>query len=160
MVEQALGTLPRSAAERHIAALHPSDRRPLALLGVRVGSAFLYASDLLSPETLALRALLWTTHRGEPPLTLPSEVAWASAPSQESAWMAAGFPVVKGRALRVDVLERALARLRGALRSGEQAPPPEIARWFGLPEEDLPSLAASLGFGAPQPGRLKSRSAR
>lgn len=151
MVEQALGTLPRSAAERHLAALRPADRRPLATLGLRLGSAFLYAAGLLQPEVLRLRGLLWTTQRGEPPLQLPMESAWAPAPGQEAAWLAAGFVVVEGRALRVDVLERALARLREASRA-RQEPPAEILSWFGLPEAELPWLVEALGFGALLPG--------
>ena len=155
MVGQALGTLPRAAAERHLAALSPSDRRPLAALGLRLGSAFLYVSDLLTPEAVLLRGLLWTTFHGLAPLALPAEAAWAPVeePAREQAWLAAGFPVIRGRALRVDVLERALARLRAASRAGASEPPPEIAAWFSLPEAELPELAASLGFGAPAPRR-------
>lgn len=151
-LERDLGTAPADEVADALARLSTHDRRVLARLGVRLGTAFVYVEDLLQPEAVRLRGLLWATARGRLGAPLPAGASVQRA-LEPSAYLAMGYAAVGGRAIRVDALERALARLRGLAREGPFLPPAEIASWLDLPEAELPDLVSALGWPRREDGR-------
>lgn len=152
LLEQGLGTLWREDAAELLDALTPGDRRALGARSVRLGTAVIYAAELLEPAALRVRALLRAAHRGEPPLIPPDAPSfpWSGPPDP---LLSVGFVAAGRWALRVDRLEDALARLRGAAREGPFLPPPALTRVLGVEEAELPELIAALGWPRRADGR-------
>ncbi|OIR09034.1 hypothetical protein GALL_86400 [mine drainage metagenome] len=143
-----LGSMPRAGAEPLLAALTPGDRKALARLGVRLGVESLYLPEMLKPAAQALRALLWSAWAGrEVPPPPPGRASLVMADGVPPAFYEAiGFRPLGGRALRLDLLERFTAELRGLARQGPFAPPPALLPPLGLPQADLPAVLAALGY--------------
>ncbi len=122
MLCQALGTLPREDALPAIKSLAKSDRAALRRFGVTFGETSIYMPALLKPSAARLKVILAAVHRGErsiPPLPRPGAVAM-DAPADAERWFveAAGYRVIGGRAIRIDMLERLAAALRKANETG------------------------------------------
>ena len=118
---EALGTLPRRPLAEQMKALTKADRKTLAELGVRLGSASLFMPKLQHPRMLDLRARLWAVRQGCPLPALPPAGAksfdlkdHAGVPAVEAFCHAVGYRRVTRKdgsalAVRADMLER-LAR--------------------------------------------------
>ncbi|WP_258182840.1 helicase-related protein [Enhygromyxa salina] len=109
-LERGLGTIHRSAAKGQLRRLRGRDRKLLDALGVRVGRRMIWLPELLREDALRVRALLIgaALPRGVF-VEIPRAGAVELVPNPDvdpDAYTALGFPVVEGRALRVDVLER------------------------------------------------------
>ena len=57
-----------------------------------------------------------------------------------------GYPVVGTLAVRVDLLERAAALVRGKARRGRFDLPEEALGWLGCTREELMSVLTDLGY--------------
>jgi ATP-dependent RNA helicase SUPV3L1/SUV3 len=137
-LERGLGSALTRELEGSLGALEPEDRRTLAELGVTLGAVGVFVPALLSQRAMARRALLVRVHWPElrlPPLTRASE---RRERLPAAVWLALGYVVVAGIALRIDLAERA-AR---ALALGR--PEPEAMRPLGLPRRDVARVAAAL----------------
>ncbi|HEY8428749.1 MAG TPA: helicase-related protein, partial [Sandaracinaceae bacterium] len=127
-LEQGLGTIDARAARAQVEALSEDDRRTLAAAGIELGRRSIYSRALLSNEALRARSLLVRLHRGagEP---RPPPAGGVAIPRRREvpaeAYLAAGFVALGPRAVRADVVERALARL------GDLRPPFELPREVG-----------------------------
>ena len=136
-----LGVLPRSAAAGLVAGVGREGRRELTALGVRFGHGRLYLPALLKPAAIAMRALLHAVHHGlplPPPLPPAGRVSIAPAPHLPATYYAAiGYPVVGGRAIRSDILDR--------FETGLVSAPPS-ARMIGVAEAELPAILEGLGY--------------
>jgi len=147
LLEQGLGTFEVARAEAELAALEEGDRRALADRGVVIGARTVFARGLLSADALAGRALLVRLHSGVP---LP-DVAESPAPSfrrdrsvPADVYLAIGHLALGPRAIRVDVVEKALARLRAC-----EAPfklPPAIGGLLGVKAAEVPRVMRALGY--------------
>ncbi len=145
LLEQGLGSVWRAEAEDRLEVLTPADRRGLAAMGVRLGTAVVYAAPLLEPEATRIRALLWACWRGRAPVLSGGAASFAFA-GDPTALLPMGYAAAGPRALRQDRLEEALARLRAAANAGPFAPPPAVARVLELEPEALPAVVEALGW--------------
>ncbi len=168
---EALGTLPRPAIGRQIAALGRSERKALSELGVRLGRASVYLPAQRSARSLALRALLWAIHEGLPPPegaapppveTLEALTDWldlenGAAPDEkgrfrlaESYGRAIGYTRVgrPGRALavRADVLERLAKEAHKRAGQGTFSADDALRKAGVCGDEALALLLPELGF--------------
>jgi len=106
-----------------------------------------YARALLAAEPVRLRALLVRIHRGSSEPRVPARGVVTMAPARDvplESYLAIGFLPLGPRVIRVDLVERALARLRT-----EESPfelPLEIGRWLGVKAAELPRVLAPLGY--------------
>ncbi len=148
-LEQGLGTADARGARGELDALDEVDRATLAAAGIELGRRTVYARALLSPEAVRLRALLVRVHGHAagpwPPPRGGVTVARVRDVPPE-AYLAMGFVALGPRAVRVDMVERALGRLDTMAPSFEL--PPEIGRWLGVKQAELPRVLGALGYRA------------
>jgi ATP-dependent RNA helicase SUPV3L1/SUV3 len=144
-VGRGLGSVPRHTVEEQIAALAPEDRKNIARLDVRIGTAAVYVASLLRPPGMAARGLLWNVWSGSlvaVPEGAPASVAAAGAP--KPFWEAIGYRVLGPRAVRVDMVERVASRMRELGRAGGE--PEDVISWLGCTREELPVVLRALGW--------------
>jgi ATP-dependent RNA helicase SUPV3L1/SUV3 len=147
---EALGSLDRSSATLPpdaCAAMHG-----LRGFGVRFARRSIYLAKLIRPEAATLLALLWAVkHRVDhipppPPAGLTSfEFDGERPPGFVEA---AGFRVIAGRAIRLDILDRLEEELEQATRSGGTADAlmPKLVSLLGCDRETLERIVAELGW--------------
>ena len=156
ILQSALGTIRARETPLRLDKLSDKNRRLLASLQVRWGRDHLYVTSLLSPDALRLRALLWAIQRpGEGPQGLADDPVLPATPAAlgverdkalpEDFYAALGYRILGERALRVDEVERLIARVDGLTRSGPAVIPPNVGEALG---GGLPALAAAIeGLG-------------
>ncbi len=146
---EALGTVARRRALAEAGTLGKADREALRALGVRLGGATLYLPALVKPAAVGLRALLWAAWEGAVPRTPPAP-GLVSVPRDPDApdgfYEAVGYPVVDGRAVRADMLERLGIALRQASRRGPVTLGPDLMSLAGLGAEETARLVVGLGY--------------
>jgi ATP-dependent RNA helicase SUPV3L1/SUV3 len=146
-----LEPIERWTIEPLIATLAPAERRRLERLGVRIGQSWVFAPSLLKPAALRLRAALWRAARaasGIPPLPSPGRVSISVlGTADESFYAAIGYPVVGPRAIRVDMLDRLVARLRRTTVQGTMQPDATIAPVLGCSRAEADGVLLALGWG-------------
>ena len=146
---EALGSLPRRPLRRLLADVRAEDGRELRRLGVRFGFEAVYLPALVKPRAARLRALLWSVHNRLPPRPAPAPgLCSVAAESAEDAafYAACGYPVVGGRAIRIDVLDRLAAALHRAARGGPFAPTGAMMSPAGLTAAETPAVLGALGY--------------
>jgi ATP-dependent RNA helicase SUPV3L1/SUV3 len=145
-VERGLGTVEIEAVAPWLDQLDAEDFRRLAKLDLRVGKRVAYLPAGLRPAARALRATLWRVRHGRA-WPIPADDA-TSAPAEgpPAFYLALGFPVVGGIAVRADALERAFALARKVAADGPFALPPEIPSWLGCDLEAAGRVLDGLGF--------------
>ncbi len=158
---EALGTLPRAVLASQIAGLTKADRRVLANLGVRLGTACVFLPGRLRRRATLLRGLLRATHAGRPVPVMPATgalsfrpvdgVGDADAPSREESFcLAIGYRqfAQNGRvlAIRADALERLAAAARKLAAQGDFGATPALKRLVGCTAEDLAVALVALGY--------------
>ncbi len=134
----------------------PSDRRTLIRAlrpyGVWFGRRSIYLTKLLRPDAASLLALLWgvwTKLEQVPALPragLTSFVNDANAP--EGFLSAAGFRVIAGRAIRLDMLERIEDVLEKGIMDGAAAEAliPKLVSLLGSSNDELFEVLSALGW--------------
>ena len=149
---EAFGCLDRTDADPQVATLTEADRKALTKVGVRFGTAWIYLDPLTRPATVALRALLWSVVHDGPrpaPVPHPGRVGIPRDPLVDpDLYRAMGYPVVGGRALRVDRLEALAAAARRAAHGGPFTASPILAQLADARLADLPGMLADLGYRA------------
>jgi ATP-dependent RNA helicase SUPV3L1/SUV3 len=134
----------------------PADRRALLRVlrpyGVWFGRRSIYLTKLLRPDAAALLALLWGVWAkleqvpALPRAGLTSFVNDTAAP--EGFLAAAGFRVVSGRAIRLDMLERLEDLLEKGTLDGTTAEAllPKLVSLLGCGNDELREILAELGW--------------
>ena len=164
---EALGTLPRQPLAAQLKALTKFDRKTLAELGVRLGSASLFIPKLQHPRMIELRARLWAIRQGCPMPALPPAGAksfdlsdYGDLPAVEAFCHATGYRRITRRdrsafAVRADVLER-LAREIYKRATAK----PEAASEEAQPTETAPedAKAEDAKADAPEAGTVAAQS--
>ncbi|HEX4507159.1 MAG TPA: helicase-related protein [Alphaproteobacteria bacterium] len=148
---ESLAPIERGKVETLLAGLTRKDAGQLARLGITIGTAYAFLKGLTKPAALTLLRALWRAGHdvwGELPMPPPGRVSVAADPNIDSAYYAAiGFPVVGPRAIRVDMLDRLIARLRRATVDGAMPADPTIAPVLGCGKEEADQVLAVLGWG-------------
>ncbi len=150
-VAEGLGSVARDRVRGQLAALDEGDRRMLRAAGLRIGRRTVWFQATLRPEAVALRALLWCVQAGRPPCPAP-QAGRVSLPVDPAVtagfYEACGYRIAGGRAIRIDMLERLLARAESLAMSGPFAPSPQLANLVGCGRDDLIGALTALGFSA------------
>ena len=147
-LEQGLGTALVVHAREQVRELAPHDRSALGRAGVRVGRHVVFSARLMQPAALRERALLCQAEIGLR-LDRPRADAVSFLPSSEVSdptYVAMGFPVIGGRAIRADVIEVV------ASRAASGASAAEIARRLGCYCDEVEPIRHAL---APSRGRSR-----
>jgi ATP-dependent RNA helicase SUPV3L1/SUV3 len=147
---ESLAPIERAQVEPLLASLKRKEASHLARLGVTIGASYVFLKGLTKPAALILLRALWRSGHdvwGELPMPPPGRVSIAADPSIDHAYYAAiGFPVVGPRAIRIDMLDRLIARLRRATVEGTMPPDPTIAPVLGCGKEEADQVLAALGW--------------
>ncbi|MGQ0740871.1 MAG: helicase-related protein [Alphaproteobacteria bacterium] len=151
---EALGNVDRQSATL------PSDVRAAATalrpFGAHFSRRCIYFQALLKPQPAALAALLWAVHAKEariPPPPPPGLTSFEADGDTPTAFLgAAGFRVVAGRAIRLDIVERMQGMLWQASRKATNAHEAllDLASLLGCSTDECINVARSLGWRSMQ----------
>jgi ATP-dependent RNA helicase SUPV3L1/SUV3 len=169
-LEQRLGTVREPTAREQIGDLTALDRRLLRSLDVQLGRRVVFVRALLKPPIIEKRVALCCAYASlRQPLEVPRAGVIALVPEarvDESLYAAIGYPVVGGRAIRADFIEKIDALLARATRKGPCQAPPKLRSWLRCSDPLLRSVVEALGYrwldggkiaGLPLPGQGGSR---
>jgi len=145
-LEQGLGTALHRDLEDVLAVLDPSDRAALEAAGVRFGAGVVYLPRGLAPNAITKRvALASAWFRAGRALRAPAPGAVSFTPSRgidRHAYTAIGFPVAGPRAVRADVLDRVIGRMR---EGGDERPDEgTLASWIGASTSELKKVLGAV----------------
>ena len=146
---EGLGSVTAAAVAMLLSELAEEDRRNLARLGVRLGHHHVFAIDLLRPDAVQARALLWAVWQQQAiPTHLPVGASCPRLPGWTTTWLrAVGYAPLGPRAVRQDMLEKVSARWRREARRGRPfEPATEPLEWLGCPKADGPGVLRALGY--------------
>jgi ATP-dependent RNA helicase SUPV3L1/SUV3 len=153
-VAEGLGSIARERIRGQLAALEDGDRRALRALGLRIGRRTVWFQATLRPDAVTLRAVLWCVHQDQPPCHAP-QPGLVSLPADPAApsgfYEACGYRIAGHRAIRIDILERLLARAESLADAGPFEPSAQLASLIGSGRDDLIAALRALGFRA-EPG--------
>ena len=126
--------------------------RALRPYGVWFGRRDVWLPKLLRPDAAGLAALLWNVWHGASPFHAPPAPGLTSFAADRTVprdfLRAAGFEVIAGRAIRLDMLERLQDELEQALASGADAATllTRIVSFLGSGREEAEEVLAALGW--------------
>jgi ATP-dependent RNA helicase SUPV3L1/SUV3 len=145
-----LGPLTRRRAARQLAALESDDHAKLRRLGVRLGRRVIYLPGLIKPGPARLAALLWAIHAGMeelPPLPPAGRVS-APLPGDvpEGYLEAAGYLALGTLAVRVDIVERLLGKLRSVSAAGGNVIGADLLNLAGCTRAEMATLLVALDY--------------
>jgi ATP-dependent RNA helicase SUPV3L1/SUV3 len=158
--------LPRAALDTELAALSQEDRAALRKAGLRFGRAAVYLPALLKPRPARLHALLafQTEGRtGSAYLPPPGLTSFDADPDISlTDYARAGFQVLAGRAVRLDILDRVADALYDASKAaqGPAALPQAAVSLLGASNETTEAVVAALGWEkmeGPEPAEGETR---
>jgi ATP-dependent RNA helicase SUPV3L1/SUV3 len=144
-----LGVLPRGPVAGQVAALTADDRRALARLGVHLGRESLWLPGHGKPGIGALKRLLWAVHGEQPlPPDRPGRpLSYRPEPVlPEPHYLASGYRLVGGLAVRADALERLSKAASLLARQGPFAATDALAALIGVATDDLAALLPAIGY--------------
>ncbi len=145
-LEQGLGTMLTADLADVLACLSDEDREALDGAGVVLGKVVVYMQRGLRPEAVSARAALAAAFHATPRgFGAPSRGAVSFVPARgvdSRAYLAIGYPVFGARAIRADVLDRALTRVAAA-NGNDRPDDATLASWLGLPARELRTVLSS-----------------
>jgi ATP-dependent RNA helicase SUPV3L1/SUV3 len=157
-LERHLGTELTHNTRSQLDAISDADRARLQALGVRFGDHVVYVHAGTRAEAIRQRAAFVKAYYGSA-LGMPLSAAVSFRPQAgvaASAYLAVGYVVVGGRAIRADVVERVLS----AATADETPDPGRVASWLGCSRGDAVSVLNALAKRPLPMGRSRSRRRR
>ncbi|MFC1460564.1 helicase-related protein [Microvirga arabica] len=171
-IGEALGVLERAKVLNDVRSLDQEARAALRKAGVRFGAYHLYLPALLKPAPRVLATQLWALQNGGLDQKGIDEIAHLAQSGRTSIpvdpeiahglYRAAGFRVLGGRAVRVDILERLADLIRPAISYRPGVTPGEppagaadgegfvptvaMTSLVGCAGEDFATILKSLGY--------------
>ena len=171
-----LGLLECAAAASQLGALKPGDYARLRRLNIHIGRESIYIAPLLKPRPTALSVILWAAHQGMESLPEPPPPGRVSiTPDKEvppGLLMVAGYRVLGCKAIRVDILERVMGKIRSLESVGDFSLAEEVLTLAGCTADEMGGVLKALGykmtegpdgarFARPaRPGRGKAKSSK
>jgi len=145
-----LGSLRRSRAGNEIAALTRADRKALKGAGVRIGRESLFVPDLLKPQAVAWRGLVWALHTdgAEPaPVPSPGRVCIEPEPGvPDTFYDAIGYRHLGPVVLRLDMVERVAGKAWALNSQGPFVIGHELMSLAGCGVEGTAAVLRALGY--------------
>jgi ATP-dependent RNA helicase SUPV3L1/SUV3 len=141
-LEQGLGTALASRAQAQLRQIDHAERSRLGRAGIKLGRNVVYASALLRPEALLVRATLCRAFlvpgtRFEIP-TAQTRYFLPADEIDDDTYLAMGFPVMAGVAIRADEVESIAAHIAGGARANA------IARRLGCDADVAAAIVDAL----------------
>jgi ATP-dependent RNA helicase SUPV3L1/SUV3 len=144
-LEQGLGTALASRAQAQLRQIDQADRSRLGRAGIKLGRKVVYATALLRPEALLVRATLCRAFLGPGVRAeLPAAHTRYFVPADDiddDTCLAMGFPVVGGVAVRADEVEFIAAHMVGGARANA------ITRRLGCEADVAAAIFTALADG-------------
>jgi len=141
-LEQGLGTALASRAQEQLSQINQSDRSLLGRAGIKLGRKVMFATALLRPEALLVRATLCRAFlRPGTQFDIPKTQTRYFLPTNDlddDTCLAMGFPVMAGVAIRADEVESIAAHIASGAR------PSAIARHLGCDADIATAIFAAL----------------
>ncbi|MBL4686318.1 MAG: helicase [Nannocystaceae bacterium] len=148
-LHRGLGFVTAAQAREQLQSLSAEAMAALRTAGVILGRRVLYVPDDLGARGVAWRAALWCAYYQPCIRPLPPVDGAVSIEPQAEVdpdfYLRIGYPVIAGRAIRADQLERATARLV-ELGPGPWPLPDELGSWLGVRRHRYESIVEALGF--------------
>jgi len=145
-----LGSLRRSRAGNEIAALTRADRKALKGAGVRIGRESLFVPDLLKPQGVSWRGLLWAlfTDGAVPaPVPAPGRVCIEPEPGvADTFYDAIGYRHLGPVVLRLDMVERVAGKAWALNSRGPFVIGHELMSLAGCGVEGAAAVLRALGY--------------
>jgi len=142
------GTIRRRDISPYITALGKKERQSLARTGVVIGRECVYMPDMLKPQAMEVRALLWglfKDRRISPPP--PSRVSVPITTTRPADFLPAlGFMVFSGIAVRMDMVERILDRIWAGPGKDGFVISTELLSLAGCGFDDMAGILKGLGY--------------
>jgi ATP-dependent RNA helicase SUPV3L1/SUV3 len=158
-LREGLGLCWRRALGGELKSLTPMDRRNIARMDVRIGTTLVYVESMLKPDKVKDRALLYAAAHDLHPLPpLPTTGAVSILPpagmtTGAGDWaFALGFVPAGPRAVRADLLERLLLKLRQLSQDGPFRTPPEMPSSLACSRAELHQMIEALGYPPTEDG--------
>ncbi len=165
-LEQGLGTLYRRQVGDQLRQLSDADRATLDALGVRIGGQLVYVPSLHTLPALTWRLALQVAYRGRRrggAIATGAPSIGIEPDASDGVYLAIGYAIFGGRAIRADLVERIHRALLGASRRGPFVPPASVTAWLGgeaVDVDQLVDIIADFGYRAVDDGRFVSRRRR
>ena len=145
-----LGIIPRSQVDAMIKKLDEAGKLCLARLGVRTGLSMIYMPDMLKPEQIKTKTLLFNVFEeyfpecDSPP---PGQVV-VGRPHEGSDryWLALGYCVLGQRIIRVDIAERLTAVIRRYARKGQFTVSDDMISLAGATRLQMEEILIDFGY--------------
>jgi ATP-dependent RNA helicase SUPV3L1/SUV3 len=160
-VVQGLGTVDAREAREQMRGLTAKDRATFEAAGIRVGHSGLHVPGSTRPESIRLRAALWSAFHEPEPRPVPPDPGRVSTrvdPDVErSFYLQVGYLVRGPMAIRFEQLERVMAELEGLAAPGVPfGLPPHLGSWLGCRSSQLPAVMTALGFSRVEKGKQRA----
>jgi ATP-dependent RNA helicase SUPV3L1/SUV3 len=116
--------------------------------GVTLGARYFYMKGLLKPEIVGFLALLWNVQHGRKlPVPKPNKVSLAVGEGDRAFYEAIGYPVLGGRAVRIDRLDELCADLA----AGRELPMKTLTQRLTCTPKEAKAVIEALGKPAAKP---------
>ncbi len=149
-VTEGLGSVPRIDVKDQVAGLRPSERKVLRDRGLRFGAHSIFLPAMLRPNRAAVCCQMWALHRGLdplPPAPSPGLVSMDIQPALPVGfYRAAGYRVIGGRAVRIDMIERLDLAVRRLAKQGPITATPVLRAIVGCRQEAFDGVMAAIGY--------------
>jgi ATP-dependent RNA helicase SUPV3L1/SUV3 len=149
-IYESLGILPREKIEDLISVITAEDRAALRFKKIKLGPILVFLPALNKPAAVKLRALLWSLHVGKTlPAATPPDGSVSIKIDRETAdrafYQSIGYPVLAGRAIRIDMLDRVISAVYDSAKDGKFQAKHEMAEWLGCGIDDLYEILEAMG---------------
>ncbi|GEM_PF-466870 len=144
------GVVQRHVVEKELAQLDPDQRKIIRQHRIRLGPLLIFFSDLLKPNALKLKALLWGVYNDmDLPVARPKDGLVSQVLDNESVdhafYRMLGYPVFGGRAIRIDMLDRVVTDIYDSSKEGQFRAQHKYAEWLGCSIDALYTVLEALG---------------
>ena len=151
-VAEGLGAVPRADVKDQVAGLSPSERKALRDRGLRFGAHSIFLPAMVRPNRAAVCCQMWALHHGLDPLPPPPPPGLVSMEIQPALavgfYGAAGYRVIGGRAVRIDMIERLDLAVRRLAKQGAITATPVLRAIVGCRQDAFDGVMAVIGYDA------------
>ncbi|PPR72748.1 MAG: hypothetical protein CFH03_01252 [Alphaproteobacteria bacterium MarineAlpha3_Bin2] len=155
-----LGAVRRDTVADQIAALGPKGRKSLRPFGIRIARHWVYMQEILKPDAIRWRGLLWGLAMDAatlPPPPGPGRVSLEVTPGAPPGFYEAmGFHPFGALAVRCDMVERLASKAWKLAQKGAFFATPELLSLAGCGADAMADILTGLGYrgGADKDGTL------
>jgi len=144
------GVLKREQVSEYLKALQQDDRKILRELGVKFGRYHVFLYQLIKPEAVSLRTLLWKNFHQKyfnlKPPTFGLNFLDDEVSKNKNFMLLCGFEKFDTFFVRIDILERLFVQIINSKDSKEIKVVPEMLNLLGCSKENFKKLLEKMGY--------------